>query len=206
MRTIRFNSLFCALLAHLSEAKSRITRITILSVVCLFCLQRAYAVQPQEVCDDSTLNGDYASTISGQIFHSDGTVETRQGVVMMHFDGSGYFTQTDYVLDTISGVTSTTPGPVDPHTGFQNHERGNYKVNPDCTGNLTILFAPPPVPGATGAEIKLLYVIGSHGNALRSVVVSVTPPSIVPNTITGVTLHSEGSRVGDLHEGGGEQF
>jgi hypothetical protein len=49
-------------------------------------------------------------------------------------------------------------------------------------------------------------VIGSHGNALRSVVVSVTPPSIVPNTITGVTLHSEGSRVGDLHEGGGEQF
>jgi hypothetical protein len=74
-------------------------------------------------------------------------------------------------------------------------------VNSDCTGNLEIHFAPPPVPGATGAVLKLFFVLGSHGDALRTVVVSVTPPSVVPDDIVGFTLHSEGSRLGDLEDG-----
>jgi hypothetical protein len=175
-----------------------------LSAICLFSLlagETAYGSPRHETCTDSTLDGDYASTVSGQIFHSDGTVETRQGVVMMHFDGRGNFTQTDYVLDTLNGTTSATPGPVDPKTGFQNHESGSYQVHVDCTGNLEIQFAPPPVPGAIGAVLKLFFVLGNHGNALRTVVVDVTPPSIIVNDITGFTLHSEGSRVSDLDDG-----
>ncbi len=186
---------------HFSKGKSWISGITTLSVLCLVSLlavPHAHAVPSRETCDNTTLRGDYASTVSGQIFHADGTVETRQGVVMAHFDGQGFFTQTDYVLNTVNGVTSPTPGPVDPKTGFQNHESGSYKVYKDCTGNLEINFAPPPVPGATGAQLKLEFVIGNHGNSLRTVVVSVTPPSVVPNDITGITLHSEGSRIGDL--------
>lgn len=157
------------------------------------------AVGPQALahptCTNSTLKGDYASTVSGQLFHADGTVETRQGLVMAHFDGHGNFTQTDFVLNTLNGQTSPTPGPVDPQTGFQNHESGTYQVYADCTGNLEIHFAPPPVPGATGAVIKVFLVIGSQGGALRTVVISVTPPSIIPNDITGFTLHSEGTRL-----------
>jgi len=146
-------------------------------------------------CSNATLAGDYASTVSGQLFHADGTVETRQGLVMAHFDGHGNFTQTDFVLNTLNGQTAPTPGPVDPQTGFQNHESGTYQVNADCTGSLEIHFAPPPVPGATGALIKVFLVIGSQGNALRTVVVSVTPPSNIPNDISGFTLHSEGTRL-----------
>ena len=150
-----------------------------------------------DACSNSTLRGDYASTVSGQLFHADGTAESRQGLVMAHFDGRGHFVQTDYVLNTLNGITSPTPGPVDPISGFQNEESGTYRVNPDCTGNATIQFAPPPVPGATGAVIKLFFVLGSHGNWMRTVVVSVTPPSVVDDDITGFTLHSEGTRLGE---------
>jgi hypothetical protein len=178
-------------------------KMMVLSAICLFSLlagPRAYASPGRETCADSTLDGDYASTVSGQIFHADGTAETRQGLMMMHFDGRGNFTQTDYVLDTLNGTTSATPGPVDPKTGFQDHESGSYQVHADCTGNLEIQFAPPPVPGAIGAVLKLFFVLGNHGDALRTVVVGITPPSIVVNDITGFTLHSEGSKVGDLSD------
>jgi hypothetical protein len=201
MRTIRITSKISGEFAHLSKMKSWISKITTASAICVLSLSagtRAYAFPGQETCSDSTLNGDYASTVSGQTFRSDGSVETRQGLVMMHFDGRGSFTQTDYVLITLNGKTSPSPGPIDPNTGFQDHESGTYRVNSDCTGNLEIHFAPPPVPGATGAIIKLFFVLGSHGDALRTVVVSVTPPSIVANDITGFTLHSEGSRLSEL--------
>ena len=204
MRTTSATSIFPGRAAHLSKMKSWISQgITLLAVSLLSLLAgpRAYAGSGHEACSDSTLRGDYASTVGGQIFHADGSAETRQGLVMMHFDGRGNFTQTDYVLDTMSGTTSPTPGPVDPNTGFQNHESGSYQVNRDCTGNLEIHFAPPPVPGATGAVLKLFFVLSNHGDALRTVVVSVVPPSVVPNDITGFTLHSEGSKLGELDEG-----
>jgi hypothetical protein len=174
--------------------------VTIVTVLCAAIATQGFAVPAAATCSNSTLAGSYASTVSGQLFHSDGTVETRQGLVMTHFDGRGNFTQTDFVLNTLNGTSTATPGPVDPQTGFQNHESGTYHVNANCTGNIEIHFAPPPVPGATGAVLKLFLVIGSQGNALRMVVISVTPPSIIPNDITGFTLHSEGSRLGELQE------
>jgi hypothetical protein len=174
-----------------------IKKMITIAAICLVSLAagtRAYAL---EDCSDSTLSGDYASTVSGQLFHADGTSETRQGVVMAQFNGHGGFTQTDYVPNTVNGITQKLPGPLDPVSGFQTDESGTYRVNADCTGNLTINFAPPPVPGATGAVIRLLFVLGSHGDWLRTVVVDVTPPSVIPNDITGFALHSEGTRLGE---------
>jgi len=185
----------------LFPTQASISRFSKVSVICLLSTiagTQAYGRPNQEACSNATLVGDYASTVSGQLFHTDGSAETRQGLVMARYDGHGNFTQTDYVLNTLNGTTLATPGPADPETGFQNHESGTYQVNADCTGRLEIHFAPPPVPGATGAVIKLFFVIGSHGDALRTVVISVTPPSVIPNDISGFTLHSEGSRVGDI--------
>jgi len=176
--------------------KFSIAKMITMTTICLVSLATGAPAFANDACSDATLRGDYASTVSGQLFHADGTAEDRQGLVNTHFDGRGYFTQTDYVLNTLNGVTSPTPGPIDPVSGFQNEESGTYHVNPDCTGNLTIHFASPPVPGATGAVIQLFFVLGSHGNWMRTVVVSVTPPSVVNNDITGFTLHSEGSRLG----------
>jgi hypothetical protein len=177
--------------------KSLVSRMIMIATIWLASLAAGTTAYAHETCSDSSLRGDYASTVSGQLFHSDGTSEIRQGLAMSHYDGHGHFTQTDYVLNTLNGVTSPTPGPIDPASGFQNEESGTYQVNPDCTGNLTINFAPPPVPGATGAIIKLFFVLGSHGNWLRTVVVSVTPPSVINDDIVGFTLHSEGTKLGD---------
>jgi hypothetical protein len=169
----------------------------LLAVLVLVVAGAQTQAQEGSSCSNATLSGSYASTVSGQLFHADGTAETRQGLVVAKFDGHGTFTQTDYVLNTANGVTTLTPGPVGA-SGFQIHESGTYHVNADCTGSMEIHFAPPPVPGAIGAILKLHLVIGSQGNALRTVVISVTPPSIVPNDITGNTLHSEGTRVGEV--------
>ncbi len=188
---------------HLTKANPWISTLVKFSLIFLLSAligTAAYAHPNNAACSNSTLQGDYASTVSGQLFHSDGSVETRQGLVIAHFDGHGNFTQTDYVLNTLNSTTTPTPGPIDPQTGFQIHESGTYHVNADCTGNLEIHFAPPPVPGATGAVIKLFLVIGSQGSDLRTVVVSVVPPSIIPNDITGFTLHSEGTRLGEQQQ------
>jgi hypothetical protein len=48
--------------------------------------------------------------------------------------------------------------------------------------------------------IKLFFVLANHGRSLRSVVVALTPPSVVPDDVIGFTLHSEGSRVGDVSD------
>jgi hypothetical protein len=186
---------------RVNNKKSPVSRMIMIATISLASMTIRTPAYAHEACSNSTLNGDYASTVSGQLFHSDGTSEIRQGLVMSHFNGHGHFTQTDYVLNTLNGITSSTPGPIDAASGFQDEESGTYQVNPDCTGNLTINFAPPPVPGATGAIIKLFFVLGSHGNWMRTVVVSVTPPSVVNDDITGFTLHSEGTKLGQ-HDSG----
>ena len=188
---------------HCTKASAWISTPVRLAAICLLSAlvgTRTYAVPTTAGCSNSTLEGFYASTVGGQLFHADGSAETRQGLVMAHFDGHGNFTQTDYVLNTLNGTTTPTPGPIDPQTGFQTHESGTYHVNADCTGNLEIHFAPPPVQGAIGAVLKLFLVIGSQGNALRTVVISVVPPSTIQNDITGFTLHSEGTRLGEQQQ------
>ena len=188
---------------HCTKASAWISTPVRLAAICLLSAlvgTRTYAVPTTAGCSNSTLEGFYASTVGGQLFHADGSAETRQGLVMAHFDGHGNFTQTDYVLNTLNGTTTPTPGPIDPQTGFQIHESGTYHVNADCTGNLEIHFAPPPVHGAIGAVLKLFLVIGSQGNALRTVVISVVPPSTIQNDITGFTLHSEGTRLGEQQQ------
>jgi hypothetical protein len=188
---------------HLTKANPWISTLVRLAAICLLSAlvgTQTYALPNNASCSNSTLEGSYASTVGGQLFHADGSVETRQGLVMTHFDGHGNFTQTDYVLNTLNGTTTLTPGPIDPQTGFQTHESGTYQVNADCTGNLEIHFAPPPVRGAIGAVLKLFLVIGNQGNALRMVVISVVPPSTIQNDITGFTLHSEGSRLGEQQQ------
>jgi hypothetical protein len=86
----------------------------------LFGGSRLYA-QDNDGCKLSTLQGDYALRISGQVFNSLGmVVAQRDGIVMTHFDGVGGLTQVDFVL--ANGVA--TPGPTDPTTGFHINESG----------------------------------------------------------------------------------
>jgi hypothetical protein len=152
-------------------------------------------------CSNSTLQGDYAFTVSGQIFHQNGTVETRTGVAMTHFDGSGGLRQVDFVMTfpDKNGQASPVPGPSDPTTNFHVNETGTYTVYRDCTGTAEINMPAPPVPGATGAKIVLMFVLSDHGRSIHTVVSSLIPPSTQP-PINGALIHSDGHKLGRVPE------
>lgn len=139
-------------------------------------------------CSNSTLNGDYAFRLSGQIFNSNGTTTLRDGVAMTHFNGSGALNQVDFVMSNGTLV----PGPTDPTTGFHADESGSYTVNSDCTGSAEIDFpAPPGVP--SGAVIKLKFVIGDHGRTIHAIVSELIPPgSKIP---VPASIHSDAKKL-----------
>lgn len=152
------------------------------------------------ICSDATLKGDYAFTVSGQVFLPNGVIVQRLGIGMAHFDGGGQFTQEDLVL---SSPNAPAPPGVSPKNaaGFNINETGTYTVNADCTGTFTINFPNLTTPNGgsvKGAVITVNFTISNGGRAFHTVVTSLTPPGApgpVPALIT-----SEGHKVGPLEQ------
>ena len=109
-------------------------------------------------CSNATLNGEYAFG---------DTNYTTSSVVngIKYFDGNGSLTQRDYQGDslrTMNLADFSTTG-----------EYGEYSVNSDCTGSMTINL---PVPGKSTGVLKLLFVISGRGQHIHEVVAEFTPP------------------------------
>ena len=141
-------------------------------------------------CNNSTLEGDYAFTVSGTIFMPNNVTVTREGIALTHFDGKGNLEQVDYVLS--NGVLP--PGPVDNENGFHTDETGTYTVNPDCTGSAEIDTKALDSNGnvVPGPVIKLKFVLSHHGDTIHTVVASLTlPTGPVP-----AAIRSDGYKVG----------
>lgn len=172
-------------------------RVTLAATLLLIGLPSAASAQPGTPCSTEILSGTYAFTISGQIFHPDGTVDNRQGVAITHFYGWGGLSQNDFVVSTINGKSAPVPGVKDPTTGFNTAETGTYQVNPDCTGNMEIDFPAPP--GETGAVIKLMFVLSDNGNSIHTVVSSLTPPGA--SAPVAASIRSEGRKI-TVYSGG----
>jgi hypothetical protein len=149
-------------------------------------------------CSNSTLKGDYAFTVSGQIFSPDGTSTLINAVAITNFDGKtdahgkGGLTQVDFVVNTPPVPVGVEP--TDPLTGFRTQESGTYQVFPDCTGQATINF--PPHPG--GLVIQLAMVLSSEGRKIHAVVSALTPPG-APGPIPGVAVHSDAEKIGKIN-------
>lgn len=139
-------------------------------------------------CTTNTLFGEYAFTVSGQVYGPTGAVaQQRDGVAMTYFDGAGHLTQVDWVMS--NGLP--LPGPAD-KAGFHTFETGTYTVNSDCTGAAQINFPAPP--GSTGAVINLMFVLGNHGRTIHTVVSQLIPPG--STTPVPASIHSDGEKVG----------
>ncbi|WP_263365811.1 hypothetical protein [Edaphobacter bradus] len=109
------------------------------------------------------------------------------GVSMMHFGGTGHFTQVDFTI--VNGVPS--PGATN-ENGFREGQMRTYTVNPDCTGSAEIDFPPPP--GVTpGQRIHLKFVIGDNGKQIHAVVSGLFRPG--ETNPTPAVIRSDGVKV-----------
>ncbi len=147
-------------------------------------------------CSDATLRGDYAFTVSGQIFIPNGPVIQREGIAMTHFDGAGNLSQVDVVLSSPNAPPPPGIAPTDPVTGFHTEEKGIYTVHSDCTGTFTINF--PPFTTATGANVPgaiivVKFVLSNDGRSIHAVVTSLTPPG-APGPVPTL-IRSEGQKL-----------
>jgi hypothetical protein len=162
------------------------------------------ATRAQETsCRNSTLKGDYAFTVSGQVFMpvkaSDGTVTTvviqRDGIAMTTFDGEGHLSQVDFVLASPNAPMPVPPPPppsMDPLTGFHDMETGTYTVFPDCTGTFSITTP------KTSPTITVKFALSNGGRSIHTIVTSLTlPGATVP---VPALIHSEGHRLGRIVE------
>ena len=75
-------------------------------------------------CSKRSLSGDYGTLIEGTLLAPNWPLRT---ISMMHFDGAGSVTTSDFVV--LNG--SPTVGNWAPKTG-------TYSVNPDCTGTFVL--------------------------------------------------------------------
>lgn len=182
--------------------KSLLARGMLTAALGLLALTGAARGQDNDGCTDATLKGDYAFTVSGQIFMpNNGPVIQREGVAMTHFDGAGHLTQVDFVLSSPNAAPPPGPSPTDPVTGFHNEETGVYTVNADCTGRFEIDFPSITTPNGTvvkGAVIQAMFVLSDHGKAIHTVVSSLTPPG-APGPVPTL-IRSEGRKLGRAEE------
>jgi hypothetical protein len=159
----------------------------------------AHGLRAQEnACGNFTLRGDYAFTVSGQVFmpvkSPDGTTTTvviqREGVAMTHFDGDGNLSQVDFVLAVPAPAPAPPTPPTDPLTGFHIKETGKYTVFPDCTGTFTI-----DTP-STSPVIIVKFVLSNGGRSIHTIVTSLVLPGA--SEPVPALIHSEGHRLGRI--------
>lgn len=153
------------------------TRITIL-------LLAATAVWAQDsvfqtTCSNTTLEGDYGFILTGTrpTANPGAPVEAVVGVAMTHFDGNGNLTQTDNIHGSV--------------TGFAAPDRkgtGNYTINPDCSGMMTLSSPGSPV-------LTLRIVVVDNGNEVRAAVVDPTATVGPGGPPPQVMVTSNGRRV-----------
>jgi len=177
--------------------KALLFRGMLTGAIALLALTGSARAQDNDGCTNATLNGDYAFTISGQIFIPNGPTVQREGVAMTHFDGAGNLSQVDFVLSSPNAAPPPGPAPTDPVTGFHNDEKGTYAVNSDCTGHFEIDNPPITTPSGVmvkGATIHVMFVLSNHGRAIHTIVTSITPPG-APSPVPAL-IRSEGYKLG----------
>ena len=89
---------------------------------------------------------------------------------MTHFDGNGNLTQVDNIHGSVTGFTAPDRA-----------GSGNYSINADCTGTMTLSSSGSPT-------LTLQIVVVDDGNEVRTAVVAPAPVMVTSNGRRVVTL------------------
>jgi hypothetical protein len=112
----------------------------------------------QFVCSNATLKGDYAFSVLTIVEAPPGGPNVVVGLGT--FDGRGGFKQIDYPGNGATDMNLDEK--------FRTGQTGSYKVNPNCTGFMTIDIV------QAGLVIENAIVISNGGRAIHGVVASGT--------------------------------
>ena len=136
-------------------AISRMSIVTICSVaLCSLILASPLALgdDRDRPCSNRTLSGDYGTDVKGLLLPAPGTSIEFRGLSMTHFNGSGGLVAMEHI---VVGGSPAVPGWV--------QSSGNYTVNPDCTGSMTVNTPLSPVP------LNLRFVVVDNGKEVLGV-------------------------------------
>lgn len=152
-------------------------------------------------CSSATLRGSYAFSAIGEvigILDDAGTVHpftkpsVLNDVAILRFDGVSHFTRTDF--GNINGVPKTAD--------FNPNQTGDYTVNSNCTGTMTITY-----PSGVVLDVKM--VIADDGSVVKALIGTETVPASTPamdGTTCGtsckqaVQVSFDGRKVFDNHD------
>lgn len=103
-------------------------------------------------CSNRTLSGDYGTEVKGLLLPAPGVSLEFRGLSITHFNGSGGLVALEHI---VVGGSPAAPGWV--------QSSGNYTVNPDCTGSMTVNTPLSPVP------LNLRFVVVDNGKEIFAV-------------------------------------
>jgi hypothetical protein len=130
------------------------TAITLaFSVAILVLIPIGARAQENDGCSIATLNGSFGIQVTGSIV-AFGPVGPVAEVGIINFDGAGGASQT---------TTVSLNGTIVPNRSSLS---GSYQVNPDCTGDLTLVL---PVSLGVTTTSTSHFVIVEHGKEIRLV-------------------------------------
>ena len=162
----------------------KLIKLSTVSVALLASTAGIARAQEHPSCSLSTLHGDYAFQITGQILAPQPIAGLVAGVALTHFDGGGNMTQVDHVVHAGKPpVEDWRPG------------SGPYFVNSDCTGYM-ILAPNPTDPADASPPLRVEFVIGDNGNVIHDVVTSSTtsPAFAAAIAATGTKVYQRDDR------------
>lgn len=123
-------------------------------------------------CSSAMLKGSYAFSAIGEVIgllddagvHPFATPSVLNDVAILQFDGVSHFSRTDF--GNINGV----PKGAD----FNPDQTGDYTVNANCTGTMTIKYS-------SGVELDLKMVIADEGTVVKALIgTEIVPASTTP--------------------------
>jgi hypothetical protein len=143
-------------------------------------------------CDTSSLSGQYAFKAQGAVIgvfdpsgtlHSFNSPQLVTSVGQFIFDGNGSFTRSDFAVN--NGVVAGSPTPLT-DTGFRTGQSGNYIVDADCTGVISL-----SIPG--GTEIDFATALIDFGQSAVGTVKREHIPGLPPAAVPAGTTCDAGS-------------
>lgn len=149
-----------------------------------------------QTCSNAILHGNYGFTVDGKIIPPGGSAfVAQQGVSSQDFDGNGHFTAKDFVMT--NGVPAINPSTAVNANRFRVNESGEYTVNSDCTGSMTLNQYTKF--NMLAASIHIKFVLAQGGKQVREVVSGITafPPGAPISGITiPATILANGTKLG----------